>query len=524
MKFRILGPVVRVVDDEGTPIHLTKQAQQLVAVLLAQGGRVSAAELQRMLWEEESDRRRRALTTAIFRLRGCIGDNRLLTFEDAGSTFYQLRVEPSDWVDLRIFRTLVQRAEQAPGADPEVEAGLYGAAVKEWPDPHLSAFPRTKAAEPLVVGLDRLRSDVLTRWVEVRLDLGQHAELCRELPALRASYPGHELLIASEMLALYRSGRKGAAIALYEETAAQLRRKQGTEPGVHLQGVYQQVQLNKPELHYRPLPPRETDQQILASGATNEATPFRMTQHMLGLEGSLPADRLAVELVKVGAPEIVEMPKANELFVTRAIRTIVAQSPVNQWIELLMGVPTPAAPHVLARRMRKGTRVVYVSADRPSVILKKPEYTDAITGMTYANLRMPSVTEIMEDPEVHRLIRTDEPVGIIMRDIPTYLPDDSGLIDFIAKLLGQFPSGSYLVISVGSSKGLSDRIRQQIETIMEGMSWQIVWRTERQVRKLLGGIPGLTWLEEIRPLHLWRSDLPDQELVFHVLSGVARTD
>jgi transposase len=87
---------------------------------------------------------------------------------------------------------------------------------------------------------------------EIRIDadlhLGQHAELITELRQLTGSYPLRERLHGLLMLALYRDGRQGEALAAYQHARRALVGEHGIEPCAWLRELHQQILTGDPAL------------------------------------------------------------------------------------------------------------------------------------------------------------------------------------------------------------------------------------------------------------------------------------
>jgi DNA-binding SARP family transcriptional activator len=83
--------------------------------------------------------------------------------------------------------------------------------------------------------LEEARLNALDCRIDADLRLGRHHELLGELSALVSQYRTHEGLCAHLMLALYRSGRRGAAVNAYGRLHSCLSSELGLEPSAQLQ-------------------------------------------------------------------------------------------------------------------------------------------------------------------------------------------------------------------------------------------------------------------------------------------------
>ncbi|MER5516894.1 AfsR/SARP family transcriptional regulator [Streptomyces sp. NPDC002763] len=89
--------------------------------------------------------------------------------------------------------------------------------------------------------LEESRLCALDQRIEADLRLGRHRELLAELTVLTSRYRTHENLHAQFMLALYRSGRRGEALHVYQQLRTLLVRDLGLEPSARLRRLQQSV-------------------------------------------------------------------------------------------------------------------------------------------------------------------------------------------------------------------------------------------------------------------------------------------
>ncbi|MGF1432595.1 AfsR/SARP family transcriptional regulator, partial [Kitasatospora sp. LaBMicrA B282] len=118
-----------------------------------------------------------------------------------------------------------------------------GAGLDGLPGP-FAALHRGRLAE--------LRLAALEERFELALLLGRHHEVVAELGLLAAAQPRRERLRGLLMLALYRAGRQGEALAVYAETRQLLISSQGLEPGRELAELQRRILRADPGLDLLP--------------------------------------------------------------------------------------------------------------------------------------------------------------------------------------------------------------------------------------------------------------------------------
>jgi len=93
------------------------------------------------------------------------------------------------------------------------------------------------------------------------------------------------------------------------------------------------------------------------------AHPARIYDYWLGGKDNFAADRAAAEEVLKSVPVLAEGARANRAFLSRAVRYLVSEAGIDQFLDIGSGLPAAANTHEVARDLANGTRVVYVDND-----------------------------------------------------------------------------------------------------------------------------------------------------------------
>jgi len=240
MDFRVLGPL-EIVSGSGEPVPIVQPQQRaILSVLLLQAGRpCSHAKLVDALWGEAPPKNPvSALVSHISRIRRLLDSaGRLQTLRGA----YRMDPGPGE-LDLYRFRRHRSRAQQVLGlGDPEGAATLLAAALDCWRDPPLADVPSTPEIDADVAQLTEQRRATETELMDLMLALGRHQQVVADLHRIVTADPLAERSWAQLMLALYRSGRKGEALAAYSKARAAMISMLGTEPARELQTLLAQI-------------------------------------------------------------------------------------------------------------------------------------------------------------------------------------------------------------------------------------------------------------------------------------------
>lgn len=154
---------------------------------------------------------------------------------------YQLTVDGVH-IDRCRFEDLARQGRTAVTADDDERASaLFSAALDLWRGPVLADVPKGSQSLPHVIELGENRQYVLEQRMDADLRLGRHRRLIGPLARLAAAYPTNENVRAQFMLALYRSGQRRRALAVFEELRDTLADGLGIEPSVRMQRLHEAI-------------------------------------------------------------------------------------------------------------------------------------------------------------------------------------------------------------------------------------------------------------------------------------------
>jgi len=150
--------------------------------------------------------------------------------------------------DVRTFERLASRGYWS------MDAGDFPAAARQlrealalWSGRAFADVQAGAQLEMEIKRLDESRLCALEQRIEADLRLGRHRELLAELTVLVNRYRTHESLHAQFMRALYRSGRRGEALDVYQRLRTSLVRELGLEPSLALRRLQRSILTATPE-------------------------------------------------------------------------------------------------------------------------------------------------------------------------------------------------------------------------------------------------------------------------------------
>jgi DNA-binding SARP family transcriptional activator/DNA-binding GntR family transcriptional regulator len=226
MEFRVLGPLEVSDGDSSVALGGRKQQALLARLVLDVNRMVAVDRLVDDLWGEEAPpSAAKMIQIHVSKLRKVLPPGMLRT-QPPG---YML-VADTDGVDATRFRALREAGHAALAAgDPTGSAARLREALALWRGAPLAEFEepfaRAEAAH-----LEALRLACVEERIDADLALGRHRAVVAELERLAPQHPLREALHRQLMLALYRTGRQGEALAAYERFRRRLDDELGIEP------------------------------------------------------------------------------------------------------------------------------------------------------------------------------------------------------------------------------------------------------------------------------------------------------
>jgi DNA-binding SARP family transcriptional activator len=244
-RFLVLGLLAITDGRETVVLQPSRPASLLAALLLHPGAVVGAEFLQRVVWgSRPPSGGRSALHTCVLRLRRLfakygVSDHAI----EAVPGGYRLHADTAT-LDLLHFRWLLDRATASP--DPDAALRLARTALALWREPLLGNVHSDELHRDHVPRLAEERLLAVERVFDGELRLGRHREMITEARRAVRAHPGHEGLSALLLEALYRSGRRGDALAEYRRIRDHLGRELGVEPGPALRELHLAVLRGEP--------------------------------------------------------------------------------------------------------------------------------------------------------------------------------------------------------------------------------------------------------------------------------------
>jgi WD40 repeat protein/DNA-binding SARP family transcriptional activator len=244
VEFRVLGPLEVSEGGRSRQLGGPKQRTVLAHLLLRANRLVTSEKLMDALWGDElPPSARNTLQGYIKRLRKIVGYERI----EHISGGYLLRIDAAE-LDLIRFESLIEGSRALVPTDLAAAASGLGEALNLWRGPALNDLQEQPSLRPEIVHLEEMRDAANEDRIGAGLSLGRHRELVAELEALIQHHPYRERSWGYLMMALYRSGRQGEALAAYQRARQVLTEELGIDPSPELQRIHEQILTQDPAL------------------------------------------------------------------------------------------------------------------------------------------------------------------------------------------------------------------------------------------------------------------------------------
>jgi peptide/nickel transport system substrate-binding protein len=467
VEFRILGAVE--VRLNGGPLALggRKQRALLALLLLHANEIISRDRLIDALWGERPPPSvNQSLDSYVSRLRRVLGHDRLLRRPPG----YVLVLDPGE-LDLARFEELVASAREVSARGDAAEASsMLHTALALWRGPALADVLYEPFATVEAERLEERRLVALEERLDADLAAGQGPGLVLELEALVRQHPLRERLLGQLMLALYRSGRHGDALALLQATRQRLAGELGLEPGPQLRELERRILRHDPELApvgRRPRPSRRPRRRGAIAAAATIVVAGAATGIVLALGSSTPSQRLDAGVSRLAA---VAMDSGDISSMTALARApaAVASGMGSLWVADASGQTVsridPENGNVVDRiqvagepgSIVAGGDAIWVASTVGGTISRIDPDTDTVTrtvrvgGASAAAVSFGRGSLWVADPTAQRLIELEAETGSVRRTLtldlrPTTLAVGDGVIwvgDQTANLVEQIAATS----------------------------------------------------------------------------------
>lgn len=246
---------------------------------------------------------------------------------------------------------------------------------------------------------------------------------------------------------------------------------------------------------------------------TSVAHSARVYNYLLGGKDHFAADRDAGDQMIAALPNVVSGSRMNRAFLARAVRYLVTECGIRQFLDIGTGIPSASNTHEVAQAIAPEARIVYVDNDPVVLAHARALLTGTPEGSVaylHADLRGPD--KILG--AAARSLDFSQPVALIMLMVLHMIPDADGPHGIVDRLLNALAQGSYLALSHPPSDILAEGVANVQRRFNErlGAGESMTARSRDEVARFFRGLelvpPGLVQVHQWRPDSATDPDAP----------------
>ncbi|MEV0305415.1 SAM-dependent methyltransferase [Streptomyces prasinus] len=172
----------------------------------------------------------------------------------------------------------------------------------------------------------------------------------------------------------------------------------------------------------------------------------RIWNYWLGGKDNYVVDQEVGEEIRRLHPGIGEYARADRQFLRRAVRYLVTECGVRQFLDIGTGLPTADNTHEVAQRLAPESRVVYVDNDPIVLAHAAALLTSSPEGRTsYLDEDLRNTDTILA--QAGKLLDLSRPVALVLLGVVMFIEDDEEARGIVRRLMDALPTGSHLVLS-----------------------------------------------------------------------------
>lgn len=231
--------------------------------------------------------------------------------------------------------------------------------------------------------------------------------------------------------------------------------------------------------------------QMTDSGGSRRPNASRIYNCLLGGKDNYSEDREAAERLLAVVPDARAAAWDSRRFLARAVRFLVKDAGIRQFIDIGTGLPVMGNVHEVAHELAPDTRVAYVDYD-PVVVSHARALLCTAPGVCaiWGDLRDPS--GILDDPVLQAQVDLREPAAILLAGVLHFIPDDDDPYRLVNILKAAMAPGSHLVISHLTGDSIAPDALEQAQAIYAQAAAPAAPRSRAGIARFFDGLQLVT--------------------------------
>lgn len=235
---------------------------------------------------------------------------------------------------------------------------------------------------------------------------------------------------------------------------------------------------------------------------TSQPHTARIWNYWLGGKDNYEVDRAVGDQIRQLHPGIGDYARADRLFLGRAVRHLVADRGIRQFLDIGTGLPTADNTHEVAQRIAPESRIVYVDNDPLVLAHARALLTSTPEGRTdYLDADLRDVDSILE--HASKTLDLTQPVALMLLGVVIFIEDDAQAYGLVRGLMDRLAPGSYLVLSHTVTHPEMPDVDQAVAFWNEHGTPKLTQRTPEQTARFFDGLevlePGVVSCSRWRP-------------------------
>ena len=235
---------------------------------------------------------------------------------------------------------------------------------------------------------------------------------------------------------------------------------------------------------------------------TTRAHTARIWDYWLGGKNNYPVDRTVGDQIRQLHPDIGDYARADRVFLGRAVRYLVGEAGIRQFLDIGTGLPTADNTHEVAQRVAPESRIVYVDNDHLVLVHARALLTSTPEGVTdYLDADMRDPDAILA--QAAQTLDFSQPIALTMLGVVIFISDDEDPYGIVRRYVDAVPSGSYLVLSHTITSPTMPDVDAAVAFWNEHGTPKLTQRTPEQLLRFFDGLellePGIVSCSRWRP-------------------------
>jgi O-methyltransferase involved in polyketide biosynthesis len=228
----------------------------------------------------------------------------------------------------------------------------------------------------------------------------------------------------------------------------------------------------------------------------------RIWNYWLGGKDNYPVDRAAGDRIRSIHPGIGDYALADRRFLGRAVRHLVADVGIRQFLDVGTGLPSADNTHEVAQGLAPESRIVYVDNDPLVLAHARALLTSTSQGRTdYLDADLRDVDLILE--RAGRTLDLSRPVALMLLGVVIFVQDHEESYGVVRGLMERLPAGSHLVLSHTVTSPAMPDVDAAVAFWNEHGTPRLTQRTPARIARYFEGLelldPGVVSCSRWRP-------------------------